>query len=103
MKEVDDRISAEIAKNPNALDDAIPACLIDTIAVFDATLRRTMIDRMRAMDRKPWDEWTLDDVPRFLGMKELGENDPYPVMRQFCAGSTVLVAVIMSKRSHKYW
>ena len=33
-------------------------------------------------------------------MKELGENDPYPVMRRSCAGSTALVAIIMSKKSH---
>ena len=100
MTELDDRISAEIAKNPSALDDVIPNCVINTIEEFDATLHRTMIERMRAMDPKPWNEWTLDDVPRFLGMKELGENDPYPVMRRSCAGSTALVAIIMSKRIH---
>src|ERR1700678_1130816 len=45
-----------MTKNPSVLDDAIPACLIDTM---------------------PWHEGTLDDVPRFLGMKEMGEHDPY--------------------------
>jgi len=59
-----------------------------------------MIEKMRAMDFKPWNEWTLDDVSRFLGMKELGEHDPYPVMRRSCAGSTALIAVIISKRNH---
>ena len=56
LKELDGRISAEMTKNPSVLDDAIPACLIDTM---------------------PWHEGTLDDVPRFLGMKEMGEHDPY--------------------------
>jgi len=97
MKEVDDRVSAEMAKNPNTLDDTIPACLIDTFEKFDARLHRTMIERMCAMDSKPWNEWTLDDVPRFLGVKELGEHDPYPVMRRSCAGSTALSALLYLK------
>jgi pyruvate dehydrogenase phosphatase len=99
MKELDDRISVEIAKNPGTLDDTIPVCLVDTIEGFDATLHRTLIERMRAVDSKPWNEWTMDDIPRFLGMKELGEHDPYPVMKRSCSGSTALVAVIISKRS----
>ena len=98
MKELDDRISVEIAKNPDTLNDTIPVCLVDTIEGFDATLHRTLIERMRAVDSKPWNEWTIDDIPRFLGMKKLGEHDPYPVMKRSCSGSTVLVAVIMSKR-----
>jgi hypothetical protein len=38
-----------------------------------------MIEKMREMDSKPWSEWTMpvDDIPRFLGMKEMGEHDPY--------------------------
>ena len=52
MKELDDRISAEIAKNPSALNDVMPNCLINTIEEFDATLHRTMIERMRAIDPK---------------------------------------------------
>ena len=75
MEEVDHWISTKIAKNPNVLDNTILACLINTFEEFDTTLHRTLIERMRAMDDKPWNEWTLDDVPRFLGMKELGEND----------------------------
>ena len=47
MKE-DNRISAEIAKNPNSFDDTIPALLIDTIEGSDATL--TAIERMRTVD-----------------------------------------------------
>lgn len=93
MKEVDDRVSAEMAKNPNALNDTIPACLIDTFEKFDARLHRTMIEIMRAIDSKPWNEWTLDHVPRFLGMKALGEHDPYPVMRR-------IDCLVISKRNH---
>ena len=82
------------------LDDAIPICLVDTIQKFDATLHSTMIEKMREMDSKPWSEWTKDDIPRFLGMKEMGEHDPYPIMRRACAGTTVLIAVIIE---HNIW
>ena len=99
-KEVDVQISAVIAKNPNILGDAIPKCLVDTIQKFDATLQSTMIEKMREMDPMPWSEWTKDDIPRFLGMKEMGEHDPYPIMRRACAGTTVLIAVIIE---HNVW
>ena len=97
IKEVDIQVSALIAKNPNILGDAIPICLVDTIEKFDATLLSSMIDKMREMDPKPWSEWTKDDIPNFLGMKEMGEHDPYPVMRRACAGTTVLIAVIIEQ------
>jgi len=102
MKEVDVQVSAVIAKNPNILDlcNVIPVCLVDTIQKFDETLHSNMIEKMRETDSKPWSEWTKDDVPRFLGMKELGENDPYPIMRRAVAGSTVLIAVIIE---HNIW
>ena len=100
IKEVDVQVSAVIAKNPNILGDAIPNCLVDTIQKFDATLLSTLIERMREMDSKPWSEWTMDDIPRFLGMKEQGEYDPYPIMKRACAGSTVLIAVIIE---HNIW
>ena len=100
MKEIDVQVSVVIAKNPNILGDAIPNCLVDTIQKFDATLHSAMIKKMREMDTKPWSEWTKDDIPRFLGMKELGEYDPYPIMRRACAGSTVLIAVIIE---HDIW
>ena len=89
MKEVDVQVSAVIAKNPNILDlcNVIPVCLVDTIQKFDETLHSNMIEKMREMDSKPWSEWTKDDIPRFLGMKELGENDPYPIMMRAVAGS----------------
>jgi hypothetical protein len=89
IKDVDIQVAAVIAKNPNILGDAIPICLVDTFQKFDATLHKTMIEKMREMDPKPWSEWTKDDIPRFLGMKEDGEHDPYPTMRRACAGSTV--------------
>ena len=97
MKEVDIQISAVIANNSNIPGDAIPNCLVDTIQKFDATLHSAMIKKMREMDSKPWSEWTMDDIPRFLGMKELGEYDPYPIMRRACAGSTVLIGVIIGQ------
>jgi hypothetical protein len=100
IKEVDVQVSAVVAKNPNTLGDAIPICLVDTIQNFDATLQRTMIEKMREMDSMPWSEWTKDDIPRFLGMKEMGEHDPYPIMRRACAGTTVLIAVIID---HNVW
>jgi hypothetical protein len=100
IKEVDVQVSAVISKNLNILGDAIPICLVDTIQKFDATLHSTMIEKMREMDTKPWREWTADDIPRFLGMKEMGEHDPYPIMRRACAGSTVLIAVIIE---HNIW
>jgi serine/threonine protein phosphatase PrpC len=100
IKEVDVQVSAVISKNPNILGDAIPICLVDTIQKFDATLHSNMIEKMREMDSKPWSEWTADDIPRFLGMKEMGEHDPYPIMRRACAGSTVLIAVIIE---HNIW
>ena len=100
MKEVDVQISAVIAKNPSIPGDAIPICLVDTIQKFDATLHSAMIEKMREMDTKPWSEWTMDDIPRFLGMKELGEYDPYPIMRRACAGSTLLIGVIIE---HDIW
>ena len=100
MKAVDERIYDEIAKNPSTLDDNIPIALVDTVQEFDATLHETLIKRLRAMDSKPWNEWTEDDIPRFLGMKEQGEHDPYPVMRRSCTGSTALIAIIMSNMSH---
>ncbi|KAF8512593.1 phosphatase 2C-like domain-containing protein [Hysterangium stoloniferum] len=103
IKEVDIRITAEIGKNQNNLGDAIPICLVDTIQNFDATLHHTLIEKMRAMDSKPWSEWTEDDVPRFLGMQEMGEHDPYPIMRRACAGSTALIAVIISSSEHNMW
>ena len=28
-------------------------------------------------------------------MKEMGEHDPYPIMRHACAGTTVLIGVII--------
>ena len=91
IKEVDVQISDLIAKNPNTLGDTIPICLVETIQKFD---------KMREMDSKPWTEWTKDDIPRFLGMKEDGEFDPYPIMRRACAGSTVLIGVIIE---HNIW
>ena len=100
IKEVDVQVSAIIAKNPNILRETIPICLVDTIEKFDANLHSAMIEKMREMDRKPWSEWTKDDVPRFLGMKEMGEHDPYPIMRRACAGSTVLIGVIIE---HNVW
>ena len=95
IKEVDVQVSAVIAENANILIDAIPICLVDTIEKFDATLQSNMIKKMREMDTKPWSEWTKEDVPRFLGMKEMGEHDPYPIMRRAVAGTTVLIAVII--------
>jgi serine/threonine protein phosphatase PrpC len=95
IKEVDVQVSAVIAENANILIDAIPICLVDTIEKFDATLQSNMIKKMREMDPKPWSEWTKEDVPRFLGMKEMGEHDPYPIMRRAVAGTTVLIAVIV--------
>ncbi|KAF8520576.1 phosphatase 2C-like domain-containing protein [Hysterangium stoloniferum] len=103
IKEVDVRITAAIAKNQNNLYDTIPIYLINTIQNFDATLHHTLIEKMREMDSKPWSEWTMDDVPRFLGMKEMGEHDPYPIMRRACAGSTVVIAVIISSSEHNMW
>ena len=100
IKEVDVHVSAVIAKNSNIFDDVIPICLVDTIQKFDATLHRAMIEKMREMDPKPWSEWTKEDIPRFLGMKEIGEHDPYPIMRRACAGSTVLIGVIIE---HNIW
>ena len=100
IKEVDVQISDLIAKNPNTLGDTIPICLVETIQKFDAALHSAMIDKMREMDSKPWTEWTKDDIPRFLGMKENGEFDPYPIMRRACAGSTALVGVIIE---HDIW
>jgi serine/threonine protein phosphatase PrpC len=97
MKEVDVQVSAVIAKNSNTLGETIPVCLVDTIEKFDATLHSTMIEKMREMDPKPWSEWTEDDIPYFLGMKEMGEHDPYPIMRRACAGTTVLIAVIIEQ------
>ena len=73
IKEVDVQVSAIIAKNPNILRETIPICLVDTIEKFDANLHNAMIEKMREMDPKPWSEWTKDDVPRLLGMKEMGE------------------------------
>lgn len=99
MKAVDERISTEITKDSATLDDTIPNALVDTIQKFDATLHETLISRLRAMDPKPWNEWTGDDIPLFLGMKEQGEHDPYPVMRRSCVGSTALIAVIILKNS----
>ena len=99
IKEVDVQISAVIAKNPNVLD-AIPICLVNTIEKFDATLHSNMIEKMHEMDPKPWSEWTNEDIPDFLGMKEMGEHDPYPIMRRACAGTTVLIAVIIE---HNVW
>jgi hypothetical protein len=104
MHEVDVNISAVIANNPNTLADAIPTCLVDTIQEFDNTLQRTMIEKMREMDPKPWNEWTMDDdIPEFLGMKEMGEHDPYPIMRRACVGTTVLIAVIILDGGHDMW
>ena len=100
IKEVDVQVSDLISKNPNILGDTIPKCLVETIQKFDATLHSAMIVKMREMDSKPWSEWTKDDVPRFLGMKEKGEFDPYPIMRRACAGSTVLIGVIIE---HNIW
>ena len=100
IKEVDVQVSAIIAKNPNILRETIPICLVDTIEKFDANLHNAMIEKMREMDPKPWSEWTKDDVPRLLGMKEMGEHDPYPIMRRACAGSTVLIGVIVE---HNVW
>ena len=100
IKEVDVQVSDLISKNPNILGDAIPICLVETIQKFDAALHSAMIAKMREMDSKPWSEWTKDDVPRFLGMKEKGEFDPYPIMRRACAGSTVLIGVIIE---HNIW
>jgi pyruvate dehydrogenase phosphatase len=96
MHDVDVNISAVIANHPDTLADAIPICLVDTIQEFDTMLHRTMIEKMREMDPKPWKEWTMDDIPEFLGMKEMGEDDPYPIMRRACVGATVLIAVIIS-------
>ena len=100
MEEVNVQVSAVISKNPNILGEAIPICLVDTIEKFDATLHSNMIEKMREMDPKPWSEWTKDDIPDFLGMKEMGEHDPYPIMRRACAGTTVLIAVIIE---HNIW
>ena len=100
IKEVDVQVSDLIAKNPNILGDTIPKCLVETIQKFDATLHSAMIAKMREMDSKLWSEWTKNDIPRFLGMKEKGEFDPYPVMRRACAGSTVLIGVIIE---HNIW
>ena len=96
IKEVDIQVSAVIAKNPNILGDAIPDCLVDTIEKFDATLHSAMIAKMREMDPKAWSEWTEDDIYRFHGSKtEMGELDPYPIMRRACVGTTVLIGVII--------
>ena len=75
------QVSAEINANLNILSDAIPTgfCLVDTIGKFDAIPQNNMIKKIREMDPKPWSEWTKEDVPRFLGMKEIGEHDPYPI------------------------
>ena len=105
IKEVDVQVSDLISKNPNILGDttsilSIPECLVEIIQKFDATLHSAMIAKMREMDSKPWSEWTKDDIPRFLGMKEKGEFDPYPIMRRACAGSTVLIGVIIE---HNIW
>ena len=100
IKEVDIQVSAVISKNANILGETIPTCLVDTIEKFDATLHSAMIEKMREMDPKPWSEWTKDDIPDFLGMKEMGEHDPYPIMRRACAGTTVLIAVIIG---HNIW
>ena len=97
IKEVDIQVSAVIGKNPKILPETIPTCLVDTIEKFDATLHSAMIDKMREMDPKPWSEWTVDDIPRFLGMKEMGEHDPYPIMNRACVGTTVLIAVIIEQ------
>ena len=99
MKEVDVQVSAVIAKNPSILGDAKPICLVDAIQKFEATILSTLIEKMREMDPKPWSEWTMDDIPRFLGMKELGEYDPYPILKRACAGSTVLIAVIIEQNN----
>ena len=84
IKEVDVQASAVIAKNPNIIDDALPTCLIDIIQKFDATIYSATIEKMREVDPKPWSEWAKDDIPRFLGMMEMGERDlgPTGIMRR---------------------
>jgi hypothetical protein len=54
------------------------------------------------MDPNPWNEWTIDDIPRYLGMKEMGEHDPYPIViqRRAVAGTTVLIAVIIEREQY---
>jgi hypothetical protein len=96
IHDVDANISAVIANHPDILADAIPFCLVDTIQEFDTMLRCTMMEKMREMDPKPWKEWTMDDIPEFLSMKEMGDDDPYPIMRRTCGGTTVSIAVIIS-------
>ena len=62
---------SNLCRNPNSFDDTIPARL-------EGYSHRTVIERMRPVDPKPWSEWTVDDISSFLGMKELGEHDdPY--------------------------
>jgi hypothetical protein len=34
-----------------------------------------------------------DDIPPYLDMNEMGEHDPYPIVRRAVAGTTVLIAV----------
>jgi hypothetical protein len=82
IHDVDVNISAVIANHPYILVDAIPICLVDTIQEFDTTLRRTMMENTREMDPKPW--------------KAMDHDDPYPIMRCTCRGTTVLIAVIIS-------
>ena len=66
----------------------------------NSTLQSTLIGKMCKMDSEPWNEWTKDDISRFLGMIKMGEHDPYPIMRRVCAGTTVLIAVIIE---HNIW
>ncbi|KAF8496902.1 phosphatase 2C-like domain-containing protein [Hysterangium stoloniferum] len=100
MKEVDRRITAVIAEDLTTLYDIIPTCLVHTIQEFDATLHQTMIEKMHALDSKSWNEWTKDDIPHFLEMGGMNEDDPYPIMRRACAGSTALIAVVFLTRYH---
>ncbi|KAF8520577.1 hypothetical protein BU17DRAFT_88741 [Hysterangium stoloniferum] len=55
---------------------------------------------MHALDSKSWNEWTKDDIPHFLEMGGMNKDDPYPIMRRACAGSTALIAVVILTRYH---
>ncbi|EKM77210.1 hypothetical protein AGABI1DRAFT_108328 [Agaricus bisporus var. burnettii JB137-S8] len=100
LNHIHERVSHDITRNNF---ENVESTLRTAIINFDASLMKVILQKLQEFSSSkslPLSDWSMDrDTQDFLGMKENGENDPYPVNRRAAEGTTVLLSLLVKQDS----
>ncbi|KAF7760888.1 hypothetical protein Agabi119p4_10297 [Agaricus bisporus var. burnettii] len=100
LNHIHERVSHDITRNKfESVESTLRTAIID----FDASLMKEILQKLQEFSCSrslPLSDWSMErDTQDFLGMKENGENDPYPVNRRAAEGTTVLLSLLVKQDS----